>query len=235
MLSHSVLLVIGGALLTGLLGALVFGSNGTAEERRIREQQKLLRALEAQRRIRDVQLMRQARQQRQPHRETPPPLRIEPVAVADGQAVDVEPKPDRRAAEHRRKREEKEQAAALKSERNAEKRAQRHAEQEHKSAVKAEQETLRVAERQQKQSAKSAAKAEQATLRAAERQQREEAKAQQAAARAATARVKPPPTPKPAKRTTMDDPEQVKPLAELPLFSWAHRIEDDDKPSRDVS
>ena len=61
MLSHTVLLVVGGALLTGLLGALVFGSNGTAEDRRIREERKLLRALEAQRRIRDAQLMRKAK------------------------------------------------------------------------------------------------------------------------------------------------------------------------------
>jgi cell division protein FtsN len=203
MLSHTVLLVIGGALLTGLLGALVFGSSGNPEERSIREQQKLLRALEAQRRIRDVQLMRRARQQRQPHRETPPPRRIEPEPVADGHAATEEPKPDHRAAEHQRKRKEKEQAAALKSERQAEKRAQRHAEQERKSAVKAEQ----------------------ATLRAAERQQQEEAKAQQAAARA----------PEPARQAPTDSPEQDKPLAELPLFSWAHRIEDDDEPSREVS
>jgi membrane protein involved in colicin uptake len=223
MLSHTALLVIGGALLTGLLGALVFGSNGTAEERRIREQQKLLRALEAQRRIRDVQLMRQARQQRQPRRETPPPLRVEPEPVADGDATTGEPTPDHRAEEHRRKREQKEQAAALKAERDAEKRAQRHAEHERRSAVKAEQETLRVAERQQKQDAKAAAKAEQATLRAAERQQKDEAKAQQAASRA----------PEPAKHTAID-PDQAKPLTELPLFSWAHRIEDDDKSSRDV-
>jgi hypothetical protein len=117
MLSHTVLLVVGGALLTGLLGAVVFGSNGTAEERRVRDEQKLLRALEAQRRIRDAQLMRQARQQRQPRRETPPPPRVDPEPIADGRAADDERIPDHRAAERQHKREEKEQAIALKSER----------------------------------------------------------------------------------------------------------------------
>jgi hypothetical protein len=29
--------------------------------------------------------------------------------------------------------------------------------------------------------------------------------------------------------------EETKPLTELPLFSWAHDIEDDDAPSREAS
>ena len=82
MVSHTVLLVIGGALLTGLLGALVFGSSGTAEDRRMRDQQKLLRALEAQRRIRDLQLMREARRRGAPvYVQPPPPLKVEPEPV----------------------------------------------------------------------------------------------------------------------------------------------------------
>jgi len=124
MLSHSVLLVVGGALLTGLLGALVFGSNTTAEERRVREEHKLLRALEAQRRIRDAQLMRQGRPRTPPHVEAPPPAPAEVVPV-----VAKEPETEHRATERRRKREEKERAAALASQREAEKRAERHAAQ----------------------------------------------------------------------------------------------------------
>jgi hypothetical protein len=179
MVSHTVLLVVGGALLTGLLGALVFGSSGTAEERRIREQQKLLRALEAQRRIRDAQLMRQAKLV---------------------QATE-EPGPDDRATKRQRKRDEKEQAAALSSAREAEKHAQRRAEQERKSAVKSEQ----------------------ATRIAAERHQRDEARAaQKAATRELAAQPKPAPT-------AVVDEVADKPLSELPLFSWATRIENEDR------
>lgn len=216
MVSHTVLLVVGGALLTGLLGAVVFGSDGTAEERRIREQQKLLRALEAQRRVRDMQLMRQAKRQGQPYRETQPAPRAEAGPVADEQVTEIAPRVDRRATELQHKRDEKEQAAALKLEREAEKRARQQAERERKSAAKAEQITLRAVEQQQKQEAKAALKEEQAKIRAAE------------------ARAQPQPTPPPAARSVALE-EETKPLTELPLFSWAHDIEDDDAPSREAS
>jgi type IV secretory pathway VirB10-like protein len=89
MVSHSVLLVIGGALLTVLLGALVFGSNETAEERRLREERKLLRALEAQRRIRNAQLARQARRSVRVTAPAPAPP-PEPAAAVELEA-EVEP------------------------------------------------------------------------------------------------------------------------------------------------
>jgi dTMP kinase len=209
MVSHTVLLVVGGALLTGVLGALLFGSNSTAEERRIREEQKLLRALEAQRRIRDRQLMRRAREQRQPHREP------EPIAVEE--VVAEEPKPDHRAAERQRKREEKEQAAALKAARTAEKHAQQEAEQERKAALKAEASERREADLRRRRDEK-----EKAVALKAEREARE-----RAAALEATLPEPAPPTP-----STAEEPDT--PLAELPLFSWAHDIENDDAPSREA-
>jgi hypothetical protein len=235
MLSHTALLVIGGALLTGLLGALVFGSNGTAEERRIREEQKLLRALDAQRRIRDAQLLRQARQQRQPYRETPPPSRVDPEPVADGQVADDEPMPDHRATERQRKREEKEQAVALKSEREGEKHAQRLAEQERKAALKADKRN----EKENAATLKAERGAEERARRAADeerkREEREHAvalKAQRQAdehKRAVAAKSAPaaPPPREPEPAVAAD--ELDKPLTELPLFSWATRIETEDR------
>jgi hypothetical protein len=155
MLSHSVLLVVGGALLTGLLGALVFGSSGTAEEKRMREQQKLLRALEAQRRIRAAQLMREARR-REPSARVHVEVEPEPKAL--------EPTPD--------------EMHELRSAREAEKRAQRRAEQERKSAARAERATLRAAEQQRTRDEKKKAavlKAERDAAKAREREAREEA------------------------------------------------------------
>jgi len=187
MLSHSVLLVVGGAILTVLLGALVFGSNGTAEDRRMQEERKLLRALEAQRRIRDARRMREARRRGSLRVEAPPPAQVEQPPVSnDTELVD---------AERERKREEK------------------------------------AAERRDAQERKAAAKAERATLRAAERQKKQEAKA----ALRVVQSVPPPalvPAPEPTRPSEEDDVEKVKPLAELPLFSWANRIDDDDQPAR---
>src|SRR5256885_11560343 len=108
MLSHSVLLVVGGALLTGLLGALVFGSNTTAEAQLMRDAQKLLRALEAQRRIRDAQLMREARKRGGGRVDAPPPAPA-PAATEPELGGDAESETERRATERQRRREEKEQ------------------------------------------------------------------------------------------------------------------------------
>jgi hypothetical protein len=240
MLSHTVLLVVGGALLTGLLGALVFGSNGTAEDRRIREERKLLRALEAQRRIRDAQLMRQAKRHGAvvEAKRPAPVVKLPPV---DAQAIDEEPAAEHRASKRERKRHEKEQAAAFKAAYAAEKRAQRQAEQEHTAAAKAEQATLRAAEREQRQEAKRALKAEHAKARAAERQQEQEAKAALKAEHAKARAAEVPPTPSAPARTEPEQPHEAKdadepkPLSELPLFSWANRIDDDDAPSREAS
>ena len=218
MLSHSVLLVIGGALLTGLLGALVFGSTDTPDERRRRDERKLLRALEAQRRIRDVQLMRAEKRRPAPRVQVQAPTQIlELPVVDDAPTIEEESVAEIRAAERQRKRDEEDQAAALKAERDAEKRAQRAAEHERKSAAKAERATLRAAERQEKQEAKAAFKAEQAKERAAE------------------AQAPPPPAPsREPEPKEEDDVDQTKPLAELPLFSWAHSM-DDEPPSREAS
>ena len=205
MLSNTAFLVVGGALLTGLLGALVFGSNGTAEDQRMREERKLLRALEAQRRIRDAQLMRDARRRGTRYVAAQPPAAApEPEPVVPDEDSEAE----RRAAERERKREEKAKAAALKSEREAEKRAQRRAEQERKSAARAAQAELRAAERRQEQEAKAARKLEQA----------------------APPPPPPPPEPVEAPPTEEDAAEQARPLSELPLFSWANGIDDADQP-----
>lgn len=212
MVSHTVLLVIGGALLTGLLGALVFGSSGTAEEKRLREQQKLLRALEAQRRIREVQLMREARRRGAPIYAPPPSVAAEPEPAAPEPMPDEVQEAERRAAERQRKREEKEQAVALKSAREAEKRAQRRAEQERKSAAKAERATQRAAEQQQKRTEKEKAAALK-TERAAQEQLAPE-----------PAR---PPQPAPLEQPAESEPD--KPLSELPLYSWAIEAEDRDR------
>ena len=187
MLSHSVLLVVGGAILTVLLGALVFGSTGTAEDRRMQEERKLLRALEAQRRIHDARRMREARRRSPVQVQAPPAARVEAPPVAeDAELVDTE---------RERKREEKA--------------AERRAAQERKAAAKAERTALRAAERQQKQEAKAA-------LRVVE--------------------PSPPPAlvpvPEPAAPSEEDDATQAKPLAELPLYSWANYLDDNDQPAR---
>lgn len=241
MVSHSVLLVVGGALLTGLLGALVFGSNTTAEERRVREEQKLLRALEAQRRIRDAQLRAQPRQRGARRVESPAsaPLEVQPTAEA-------EPEIDHRATERRRRREEKEHAAALAAEREAARRAQRQATQEQKSAAKAERSTLRAAQQQQRRDEKEKAvarKAEQETqvraARAAEEQRKREAREHAVAAKAQRdaeerarrraeleTKVETPAAPQPDPARAKEDGD--KPLSELPLYMWAIEAEERD-------
>jgi membrane protein involved in colicin uptake len=122
MVSHSVLLVIGGALLTVLLGALVFGSNETAEERRLREERKLLRALEAQRRIRNAQLARQARRSVRVTEPAPAPAPPPEPAAAVELEAEVEPPewPEEPADEKREnRRARKERKAIARAERAA--------------------------------------------------------------------------------------------------------------------
>src|SRR5690348_2167587 len=206
MVSHTVLLVVGGALLTGLLGALVFGSSGTAEEKRLREQQKLLRALEAQRRIREVQLMREARRRGASIYAAPPPVAPEPEPTAPEPMPDEVQEAERRAAERQRKREEKEQAVALKATREAEKRAQRRAEQERKSAAKAERAAQRAAEQQHK------------------RDEKERSAHEQAERTTTVEHVPAPAQPDPPEQSAPD-----KTLSELPLYSWAIEAEDQDR------
>jgi hypothetical protein len=47
-------------------------------------------------------------------------------------------------------------------------------------------------------------------------------------------KLQPLPAPEPEPEEPKHDGEAT-PLAELPLFSWAHRIEDDDAPTRGAS
>jgi hypothetical protein len=109
--------------------------------------------------------------------------------------------PELRIADQERKREEKEAAAARKAQRNAEKRAQRREEQERKATAKVERSKARAAEKQQRQDEKAVLNAER------------------------------PPQPQAAPATDAEADEKPKPLAELPLFSWANR-DDDDQPTR---
>ena len=183
-MTHAALLVIGGALATCVLAALVFAPTGTAEERRLLEERKMLRALEAQRRIRAARLQREGRRRVAPAVRTTPPRPVEPVLAPDEHVGEVvSPKAEERAARRQREREAKEQAALLKSERKEEKRAQkREAKESKRVELPVEEEppppTLAV-------------------------------------------ELEPP--------EVEDVPANTKPLADLPLFSWANRIDDDDQ------
>ncbi|HEY1513282.1 MAG TPA: hypothetical protein VGF66_05960 [Gaiellaceae bacterium] len=152
-MSHSALLVIAGAVVTFVLAALVFRPTGTAEERRMREERKVLRALEGQRRI---QAARRAQEEKRRMAVIDARRPSEPEPD-DRQEIEEHAGAERRAAEHERKRRDKELAAELKAQHVAEKAASRQAEQERKEAAKAE----RAAERQRQQEEIAATRAEQ--------------------------------------------------------------------------
>jgi hypothetical protein len=225
MLSHSVLLVVGGALLTGLIGALVFGSNGTAEEQRMREERKLLRALDAQRRIRDAQLMRQGRPRQALRVEAQPPTPIGEQPTASGQVVD-ESEAENRTADRQRKRDEHEQAVALKARRGVEKQDRRREKKEKAATLKAErdaaEEARRATDEQRKRDAHEQAVAAKAQRDADEQERKLAAKPQPPAPSPAS-----PIEPAPAVTDKADKAD--KPLSELPLYSWAARIEAEDR------
>jgi dTMP kinase len=124
-------------------------------------------------------------------------------AVAAAPQVDVDDRQETelRIADRERKQEEKEDAAARKAQRDAEKRTQRREEQERKATAKVERSKARAAEKQQRQDEKAALKAER------------------------------PSQPQAAAIAEAEADEKPKPLAELPLFSWANR-DDDDQPTR---
>jgi len=225
MVSHSVLLVVGGALLTGLIGALVFGSNGTAEERRMREERRLLRALEAQRRIRDAQIMRQGRPRETV--EAQPLPQIEQQPTANGAVAD-EAEAENRAVERQRKRDEHEQAVALKAQRGAEKQERRREEKEHKAALKAERQAEDDARRELEEQRKRDAHAQAAAAKA---QRDADARELKLAAKPEPAAPSPP-KPKPSERAPVVAEKADKadrPLSELPLYSWAARIDTEDR------
>jgi hypothetical protein len=261
-MTHSTLLILGGAVLTCVLGFLLFGSKGSAEEERKRQEQKLLRALEAQRRAHERQRAREATR-RGVVIEAQRPVQIEqpPDAgeVADAQAAvlsgDEDPavalketEAERRAADRQRKRHDKERAAALKTQRGAEEQARRRAEKGQAAALKAEHraaeqqrkreekeqaaalKTQRDAQQHERQLAEKDAKAEQAERLAHEHRRREAEKKERAAALAAQEaeqRASAEPEPEPEKSADEDRPD--KPLRELPLYSWATRIENEDR------
>jgi hypothetical protein len=248
-MTHSTLLILGGALLTCVLGFLLFGSKGSAEEERKRQEQKLLRALDSQRRAHERQRAREASRRGvaiEPHRpvqiEQPPDdgeVASTPEAVVAGDEDHAfalkETGAERRAADRQRKREEKEQAAALKAQLGTEAQARRRAEKEQAAALKAEH---RAAEQQRKREEKEQAAALK-TQRDAQQRERQlaekdakaekEERAAALAAREADQRASVEPTPEPAPEP---EPEPDKPLRELPLYSWATRIENEDRESR---
>jgi hypothetical protein len=218
-MTHSALLIAGGALLTCVLGALVFGGKGSAEDERMREERKLLTALEAQRRVRDARRLREERRGRAVPGSRRP-AQVEQLEVDEREAASKEQaaanqaqEAERRANEELRKREEKGQAAALKTQRRAEEQERRRAAKESEAAAKAERAERRAQEKQLRQKAKeqTAALEAQDAERRAEEEQR---------VRAELA---------PQRAPTGDVVENEKPLAELPLFSWAHQIETEDR------
>lgn len=144
-MTHSAVLIAAGALLTFVLAALVFTPTVSAEERRLRDVQRLLRALEAQRRVREAKRRREARR---PARQ-----------------VARDPVPARDDRTQRRKHEDTELAAAARAPRAAETRAQEEELQSEPALV-------------------------------------------------------------------IEASEEPKPLTELPLFSWASRIEREERPQR---
>src|SRR3954470_23069219 len=78
-MTHSTLLILGGGVLAAALAALVFSPRSSGEDKHTREMRKLMTALEGQRRIRDAQQDREARQRgnvRTAPARTPEPERI---------------------------------------------------------------------------------------------------------------------------------------------------------------
>jgi type IV secretory pathway VirB10-like protein len=197
---HSALLVAGGAVLTCLLAALVFSPQGSPEERRMREERRLLRALEAQHRIRDAQRRRQAVRTvplvRMPVPEPEPP---QPEPEEDSPSAEP-PARARREEARRRRQEEKAREASLRSQQKAEERSR-----------------------------KVARKAEQAQLRRAEEQRKREEKEKLKAALEALPEPVAPAFDRHEPEMPRRSDRQETPLAELPLFSWTTRMETEDQ------
>jgi hypothetical protein len=112
-MTHSALLIAGGALLTSVLAALIFRPTTSPEERHLRDLQRLMHALEAQRRVRDARRRREDRG-RASRGASQPPANVEAHPAQEAEQEHV--------AQH-----------------SAEKRARRELEQERKAALKAEQ------------------------------------------------------------------------------------------------
>ena len=184
-MTHSALLIAGGALLTSVLAALLFRPTASLEERHLRDVQRLMRALDAQRRVRDARRRRENRGRASRGPSHPPAIVKEQSrqeAEPPAQVAERNDRAERRAVEQLRRREKKEQAVALKAQRAVEKRARRELEQERKAALEAER-----------------------------------------------ARAEPQPQPAPAPASEVA--EEPRRLTELPLYSWAARIETEDRVS----
>src|SRR4051794_14643056 len=100
MMTHSALLIAGGALLTSLLAALLFRPTSSPEERHLRDVQRLLRALETQRRIHDARRRREDR--RRASGANHPPARVEEQSPEEAEPAKHERVEERdNRAEHR--------------------------------------------------------------------------------------------------------------------------------------
>jgi hypothetical protein len=190
-MTHTALLIAGGALLTSVLAALLFRPATSPEERHLREVHRLMRGLEAQRRIRDARRRRENRGRVSGGASHPPASVVEQPAPTEEpteqeHVAKRNHRAERRAEEQLRRRAKKEQAAALKAQRAVEKRTRRELEQERKASLEAER---------------------------------------------AHAERQPQAAPAPASEVA----EEPRRLTELPLYSWAARIETEDRARIDGS
>jgi hypothetical protein len=215
---HSALAILGGALLTCVLGALVFGS---WEDARTRELRKLMTALEGQRRIRDARARRARppgdvlRSANDEQRTVDADLEQRDMHAAEVQTDGITRKA-RKAEEQQRRREEQEQAAALNAERHREKQADAARRKAEQAARKAEQQQRRQDEK------------EQAAALALERRRNEaERKAAAAASRTEKERRRPQQPPRASAEERFEAAQQN--LTERPLYAWAQRIESENR------
>jgi type IV secretory pathway VirB10-like protein len=213
---YSALAILGGALVTCVLGALLFGSG---EDARTREVRRLMTALEAQRRVRDARARRAGlRRDLRPARDEQPTVEAAPEKREEHAAEPPADRTARESEERQRRREEKERAAAVEAERRREKQADAARRKAEQAARKAEEQQRRDEEKQRA-----------AAVEAERRRDEAEREAAEAAGRGDEERRRREQLPRtPVESTSAPAQED---LTERPLYAWAQRIESENRPN----